>query len=112
MHQLLVSLPFWEAWAAARESHSHDSAFISACYFDLLRNYRRFGWIVLYLFGVSPVVCKSFLRGRDFGLEDFGSGTAFEPYATSLRMSDVGYRNRDQAGLSVSVTAWMNTCVT
>jgi len=94
-------LPFWEAWAAARESHSHDSAFISACYFDLLRNYRRFGWIVLYLFGVSPVVCKSFLRGRDFGLEDFGSGSAFEPYATSLRMSDVGYRNRNQAGLSV-----------
>ena len=98
-------LPFWEAWAAARESHSHDSAFISACYFDLLRNYRRFGWIVLYLFGVSPVVCKSFLRGRDFGLEDFGSGSAFEPYATSLRMSDVGYRNRDQAGLSVSVNS-------
>ena len=98
-------LPFWEAWAAARESHSHDSAFISACYFDLLRNYRRFGWIVLYLFGVSPVVCKSFLRGREFGLEDFGSGTAFEPYATSLRMSDVGYRNRNQAGLSVSVNS-------
>jgi glutamate--cysteine ligase len=98
-------LPFWEAWAAARESHSHDSAFVSACYFDLLRNYRRFGWIVLYLFGVSPVVCKSFLRGRELGLEDFGVGTAFSPYATSLRMSDVGYRNRDQAGLSVSVNS-------
>ena len=31
----------------------------------LLRNYRRFGWIVLYLFGVSPTVCKSFLRARN-----------------------------------------------
>ncbi|HTT42222.1 MAG TPA: glutamate--cysteine ligase [Steroidobacteraceae bacterium] len=98
-------LPFWEAWAAARESHSHDSAFVSACYFDLLRNYRRFGWIVLYLFGVSPVVCKSFLRGRELGLEDFGADSAFTPYATSLRMSDVGYRNRNQAGLSVSVNS-------
>jgi glutamate--cysteine ligase len=98
-------LPFWEAYAAARASRTHDAEFISACYFDLLRNYRRFGWIVLYLFGVSPVVCKSFLRGRELQLKDFGPGTAFEPYATSLRMSDVGYRNRNQAGLAVSVNS-------
>jgi glutamate--cysteine ligase len=98
-------LPFWEAYAAARESHSHDSGFVSESYFDLLRNYRRYGWIVLYLFGVSPVVCKSFLRGRELELRDFGNGTAFEPFATSLRMSDVGYRNRNQAGLAVSVNS-------
>ncbi|HEX4648913.1 MAG TPA: glutamate--cysteine ligase [Steroidobacteraceae bacterium] len=98
-------LPFWEAWAAVRGSRTHDERFISASYFDLLRNYHRYGWLVLYLFGVSPVVCKSFLRGRDFALEDFGPGTAYEPYATSLRMSDVGYRNRNQAGLSVSVNS-------
>ena len=98
-------LPFWEAYAAARQSRTHDAPFISECYFELLRNYRRYGWLVLYLFGVSPVVCKSFLRGRDAGLADYGSGTAFEPYATSLRMSDVGYRNRNQAGLAVSVNS-------
>ena len=98
-------VPFWEAYAAACQSRSHDAPFISECYFDLLRNYRRYGWLVLYLFGVSPVVCKSFLRGRDAGLADYGSGTAFEPYATSLRMSDVGYRNRNQAGLAVSVNS-------
>ena len=96
-------LPFWEVWAAVRGASGHGQPFVSACYFDLLRNYRRYGWLVLYLFGVSPVVCKSFLRGRRFGLEDFGGGTAFAPHATSLRMSDVGYRNRNQAGLSVSV---------
>ncbi|HVP32492.1 MAG TPA: hypothetical protein VMT09_02490, partial [Steroidobacteraceae bacterium] len=54
---------------------------------------------------VSPVVCKSFLRGRDVSLEDFAPGTAYLPHATSLRMSDVGYRNRNQAGLSVSVNS-------
>jgi glutamate--cysteine ligase len=54
---------------------------------------------------VSQVVCKSFLRGREVQLQDFGRGTAYEPYATSLRMSDVGYRNRNQAGLSVSVNS-------
>jgi glutamate--cysteine ligase len=98
-------LPFWEAYAATRASHRHDAAFISASYFELLRNYRRHGWLVLYLFGVSPVVCKSFLRGRDVTLADLTPGTAYEPYATSLRMSDVGYRNRNQAGLAVSVNS-------
>ena len=95
--------PFWEAYAALRGERSSGSGFISASYFDLLRNYRRHGWLVLYLFGVSPVVCKSFLRGRDVQLEELGMGTAYEPCATSLRMSDVGYRNRSQAGLTVSV---------
>jgi len=98
-------LPFWEAYAHVSQSREHDSQFISARYFDLLRNYRRYGWIVLYLFGVSPVVCKSFLKGRDFQLPAFSSNTAYEPYATSLRMSDVGYRNRNQAGLAVSVNS-------
>src|SRR3954453_2106268 len=98
-------LPFWEAYADIRESRERGQDFISASYFDLLRNYRRYGWIVLYLFGVSPGVCKSFLKGRNAGLADFTANTAYEPYATSLRMSDVGYRNRDQAGLSVSVNS-------
>ena len=98
-------LPFWEAYGAARGARAGGTQFISACYFDLLRNYRRHGWLVLYLFGVSPVVCKSFLRGRELQLADFGRGTAYEPYATSLRMSDVGYRNRNQAGLAVSVNS-------
>ena len=97
--------PFWEAYGAVRGAREHGAQFISASYFELLRNYRRHGWLVLYLFGVSPVVCKSFLRGRELQLADFGHGTAFEPHATSLRMSDVGYRNRNQAGLAVSVNS-------
>ena len=98
-------LPFWEMYADIRESRERGTDFISSSYFELLRNYRRFGWIVLYLFGVSPVVCKSFLRGRNAQLADFTNNTAYEPYATSLRMSDVGYRNRNQSGLSVSVNS-------
>ncbi|MEP7242161.1 MAG: glutamate--cysteine ligase [Gammaproteobacteria bacterium] len=96
---------FWEAYASVRESRDNGRNFISASYFELLRNYRRYGWIVLYLFGVSPVVCKSFLRGRESGLPELTPGTVYEPYATSLRMSDMGYRNRNQAGLSVSVNS-------
>src|SRR5262249_51636709 len=46
--------PFWETWAGPRGASGHGHPFMSACYFALLRNYRRYGWLVLYLFGVSP----------------------------------------------------------
>ena len=95
----------WEVWSAVRESRAAPQEFVSASYFDLLRNYRRFGWLVLYLFGASPTVCQSFLRARGETLPEFGRGTAWEPYATSLRMSDLGYRNRSQAELEVSVNS-------
>src|SRR6185437_2812458 len=98
-------LPFWDAYADLMKSRERGAPFTSARYFDLLRNYRRHGWLVLYLFGVSPVVCKSFLRGRDHSLRDFTADTAYEPYGTSLRMSDIGYRNRNQADLTVSVNS-------
>ena len=98
-------LPFWEAYADVLKSRAADAAFVSARYFDLLRNYRRHGWLVLYLFGTSPLACKSFLKGRDHSLRDFTAGTVYEPYGTSLRMSDIGYRNRNQADLTVSVNS-------
>lgn len=96
---------FWEAYAALRKLRRPDRAMRSAAYFDLLRNYRRHGWLVLYLFGVSPAVCQSFLRVRGATLPELSKGTAYEPWATSLRMSDLGYRNRKQAGVSVSINS-------
>ena len=95
----------WDPWAELLQSRVRGQDFISERYFHLLRNYRRHGWIVLYLFGVSPVVCNSFLRGRSVTLPRLSQDTSYEPYATSLRMSDLGYRNRNQAGLSVSVNS-------
>jgi len=96
---------FWEAYAEVRKAAPPSQDFVSASYFDLLRNYRRHGWIVLFLFGVSPVVCASFVKGRDESLRELTPGTLYEPYATSLRMSDIGYRNRNQAGLAISVNS-------
>ncbi len=95
----------WDPWAELVQSRVRGQDFISERYFHLLRNYRRHGWIVLYLFGVSPVVCNTFLRGRNVTLPRLSKDTSYEPYATSLRMSDLGYRNRNQAGLSVSVNS-------
>ena len=99
---------FWEAWADVRGVHAAaggNQQFKSEGYFELLRNYRRHGWIVLYLFGVSPVVTRDFVAGRDIDLPAFTRDTLYGPHATSLRMSDIGYRNRNQAGLSVSVNS-------
>jgi glutamate--cysteine ligase len=102
------SLPvaFWPLYADLSQNRDTGQLFRSASYFELLRNYRRHGWIVSYLFGASPALCRSFLQGRsDSGLTAFGSDTLIGPYATSLRMSDIGYRNRNQAEVSVSVNS-------
>ena len=96
---------FWEAYQELRGARERGQNFISSSYFELLRNYRRHGWIVLYLFGVSPVLSRSFVAGRDIDLPELTHDTLYEPYATSLRMSDIGYRNRNQAGLAVSVNS-------
>lgn len=95
---------FWPLYAQLCQSHDEGKDFISARYFDMLRNYRRHGWIVSYLFGVSPALCPSFMRNRhDDELEYLGKDTLIGRHATSLRMSDIGYRNRTQADVSVSV---------
>ena len=57
--------PFWPLYARVLPvAATAARSFVSARYFDLLRNYRRHGWIVSYLFGVSPALCRSFLQGR------------------------------------------------
>ena len=96
---------FWPVLAEALERHKPDQDFVSEQYFGLLRNYRRHGWLVLYLFGNSPAVCGSFLKGREHSLSELSPGTYYERYATSLRMSDLGYRNKSQAGVHISVNS-------
>src|SRR5471030_3290307 len=55
---------FWRLYAEICQSRDGGQDFISARYFDLLRNYRRYGWVVSYLFGASPALCRSFMQGR------------------------------------------------
>ncbi|MEQ1619842.1 MAG: glutamate--cysteine ligase [Methylococcales bacterium] len=73
-------------------------------YFGLIRNFQRIGWIILYLFGASPAICKNFFKTRPALMdkfEEFDNGTLFHPYATSLRMSDIGYKSKNQASLNI-----------
>jgi glutamate--cysteine ligase len=96
---------FWEGLAEALQVARADQEFVSQQYFALLRNYRRHGWLILYLFGNSPALCASFVNGREHTLTELSPGTLYEPFATSLRMSDLGYRNKNQAGVQISVNS-------
>jgi glutamate--cysteine ligase len=97
---------FWPVMAELARSHDAGRDFQSEIYFALLRNYRRHGWIVLYLFGNSPALCPSFVGDRRVDwLQPFEPASLYAPHATSLRMSDLGYRNASQAGLRVSVNS-------
>ena len=106
------SLPdaFWEAHRSrsAAEYGADDQAdnlqdFKSVHYFSLIRNFRRYSWILHYLFGASPVVDKSFIADiKNHNLEQFSENTFGLPYATSLRMSDLGYQNSAQEELNIS----------
>ena len=95
----------WEVLGHINQSTAARQEFVSEQYFSLLRNYRRYGWLILYLFGTSPAVCRSFFAGRSTDLPSLDRDTVYEPYGTSLRMSDVGYRNKNQATVSVSVNS-------
>ena len=55
----------------------------------------------MYLFGASPAVCSTFLEGREHKLDRLHKHTLYAPYATSLRMSDLGYQNNAQSSLKI-----------
>jgi glutamate--cysteine ligase len=75
-------------------------SFQSEAYLATIRNFRRYSWLLMYLFGASPVLSSGFLRGRPHKLQALSADTLYLPYATSLRMSDLGYQNDAQSGLS------------
>ena len=93
-------------WAAFRETEGLEGerleAFASERYFALVRNFHRRGWLVPLLFGSSPAICRSFLGTAAHAFSELGRGTLHEPFGTSLRMSDIGYKNRSQRQLGIS----------
>ncbi len=97
------SLPetFWPVLQQYQNHQGNLQEFRSAAYFSLIRNFRRYSWLLMYLFGASPALCESFLNGKPHKLEQLSPGTLYLPYATSLRMSDLGYSNKAQASLNI-----------
>jgi glutamate--cysteine ligase len=98
------SLPdaFWPVLYRCCSASGTLQDFISERYFGLIRNFLRYSWLIPYLFGASPAVSTSFLQGRKPDLVPLGLDTLYGPFATSLRMSDLGYQNSVQAKLHVN----------
>jgi glutamate--cysteine ligase len=92
---------FWPVYQAMESDRQPLQRFISESYFGMLRNLQRIGWLIPYLFGASPAVCKSFLGGRPTNMKSFDDYTYYYPYATSLRMGDIGYQNSKEKGTGI-----------
>lgn len=113
---------YWErAYAEERSSESGGNSsaslqdYITGRYLGLIRNFHRWSWLLIYLFGASPAVCASFMRGRkEHPLEPFDAegNTLHLPHATSLRMGGLGYNSDAQASLGVCYNSLHNYLTT
>lgn len=96
-----LSEEFWQQWAIVNGVTGDLTPFKTDEYFGLIRNFRRHSWLLLYLFGASPAADQSFIDHSVDSLDSYAGQTLYGPYATSLRMSDLGYSNKAQSELFV-----------
>ena len=94
---------FWELMAEVEGEKTVTTDFVSKQYFALVRNILRFGWLIPYLFGASPAVCGTFFGNKapPDRMHKLGRNTLYEPFATSLRMGDIGYQNNREESASI-----------
>ncbi|MCP4295548.1 MAG: glutamate--cysteine ligase [Proteobacteria bacterium] len=93
--------PFWRIYRDGTDPSASLMELKSSSYLSLIRNFIRNSWLVCYLFGASPALCKSFLLGHNNPLQEWDPTTSYLPYATSLRMSNLGYQSDAQNSLYV-----------
>ncbi|MFC0117142.1 glutamate--cysteine ligase [Pseudoalteromonas xiamenensis] len=94
----------WTSLAKIEGYEGPLQAFISDRYLGLIRNFKRELWLISYLFGASPSICKSFLQGRETNLpfNKVGKGTLYLEHGTALRLGNLGYTNSAQSSLKVT----------
>lgn len=92
---------FWPAFQRQCQDQGSLQEFRTSRYLHLIRNFHRYSWLLLFLFGASPVTCKCFARDRQHSLQNYDDGTLYLPYATCLRMGDLGYRSEAQKSLFI-----------
>lgn len=95
---------FWNVYQEMLGDSRDSQSFVSESYMGMVRNLQRFGWLIPYLFGASPAICGSFLGALPNSLEKLFQHTYYRPYATSLRVGDIGYQNNieGEAGICVN----------
>jgi len=96
---------FWPLFQELEASRDDPMEFKSAAYMSLVRNVRRFDWLLSYLFGASPAIARPFPDSEGAGLEELDADTLYAPYATSLRMSGLGYQSSNQAAICITANS-------
>lgn len=117
---------FWKAYFRER-NETYNSSSVSEAYLGIIRNCLRYSYIFPYLFGASPAFDTSFLspasedqknsqyhskqyfqerkqilqRLKNFQ-KDQRTRTLYKEYATSLRLSEIGYNHPLQWKLKIS----------
>lgn len=75
--------------------------FINELYLSLTRNFLRYRWLLIYIFGASPMADSSYHSSK-YSLESLNTIAGVEKYATSLRVSEFGYSNKTHEKYKVS----------
>lgn len=98
-----LPLEFWRLRYGVEDEISGKDK-ISAGYFNLIRNYFRFGWLIPFLFGASPSICPAFIKDKEklAQFKRLAKGDCYLPYATSLRIGDLGYTSDAQKNLKIT----------
>ena len=100
---------FLEVLAESNSDNIKD--FKNKIYLSIARNFSRYGWIYLLLYGASPLASGSFAANRPNDLQSLSTGDLYKPYATSLRMGDLGYISHAQDSLNISFNSLDAYCL-
>lgn len=86
-----------------------EQEFINQLYFSLARNFLRYKWLLIYLFGASPsfdssykVLAKESKFIKEVIPKELHFISNFKKYATSLRVSPFGYSSKIQGKNHIS----------
>ena len=91
------------------QSNTNIRVFQDNLYFHLARNFLRYRWLLIYLFGASPDADISYKENMIKELKTINEACIlcsdindYEKYATSLRVSRYGYSTEIQKDLKIS----------
>jgi glutamate--cysteine ligase len=70
-------------------------------YMGVVRNFKRYNWILVQLFGASPVCDQSFLKNKEHFLKEIVESTFGKECNTSLRLDRLGYTSDAQKDIFV-----------
>lgn len=92
-------------WASqVRYREPLNSQTQSKLYLDTIRNFNRYSFILIFLFGASPVFDSSFSNSEK-NLVKWKEKTKLAPFGTSIRLSELGYTSKVQNNFTISLNS-------